>query len=153
MLLAHLALTALLAAAPQNPRPFTAEDLNAMDRITNPQVSPDGKTVVFEVRVTDLAADKGRFDLWLASVDGKQVRQLTAHEANDTGPQWNPDGSSVLFLSTRSGSPGCSTSSRRTTGCSSRRTRCAGTRRCWPGSPAGRSESFLGTPKAPPSSP
>ncbi len=102
MLLAHFALAALLAAAP--PRPFTAEDLNAMDRITNPQVSPDGKSVVFEVRVTDLAADKGRFDLWLASVEGKQVRQLTAHEANDTGPQWNPDGSTVLFLSTRSGS-------------------------------------------------
>jgi len=40
--------------------PFSIHDMLAMDRISDPQVSPDGKTVVFVVRRTDLEANRGR---------------------------------------------------------------------------------------------
>ncbi len=83
--------------------PFSVRDMLAMDRISDAQVSPDGRQVVFVVRSTDLEANKGRNDLWLVGTDGSGLRRLTSHEANDTGPRWAPDGKSVWFLSTRSG--------------------------------------------------
>jgi Tol biopolymer transport system component len=48
-----------------------------------------------------MEADKGRYDLWLSTVDGDEPRRLTTHEANDTSPAWSPDGRYILFLSSR----------------------------------------------------
>ena len=84
--------------------PFSVHDMLAMDRISDPQVSPDGRTVVFVVRTTDLEANRGRTDLWLVGVDGAGLRRLTAHPDADTSPRFTPDGREVLFLSTRGGS-------------------------------------------------
>ncbi|MCI0514167.1 S9 family peptidase [candidate division KSB1 bacterium] len=83
--------------------PFSVHDMLAMDRISEPQVSPDGKTIVFVLRKTDLDANRGRTDLWLVDVDGKNLRQLTVNPAADYNPRWAADGQSIWFLSTRSG--------------------------------------------------
>ncbi len=83
--------------------PFSVKDMLAMDRISEPRVSPDGTMVAFTVRSTDLDGNKGRFDLYLGAVDGSWVRRLTTHEARDSQPRWSADGKSVYFLSTRSG--------------------------------------------------
>jgi len=85
-------------------KPFTAQDLVEMERISDPSVSPDGDRVVFVRRSTDLTANRGRTDLWLVASDGSGLRQLTSHEANDSSPRWSADGSTVYFLSSRSGS-------------------------------------------------
>ncbi|MCR4414900.1 MAG: hypothetical protein NUV77_20980, partial [Thermoguttaceae bacterium] len=74
-----------------------------MERISEFRVSPDGGWVVFTLRTTDLAENKGKTDLWLVRTDGSGLRRLTAHPAGDHGPSWSPDGKSVFFLSTRSG--------------------------------------------------
>jgi dipeptidyl aminopeptidase/acylaminoacyl peptidase len=76
----------------------------AMDRLSDPQVSPDGRSVAFVRRETDLEANRGRTDLWLVDVDGKNLRRLTSHEAGDFNPRWAPDGESIWFISTRSDS-------------------------------------------------
>ena len=81
--------------------PFTAEHLVRLDRVGAPSVSPDGSQVVYTLRKTDMEAGKGRYDLWLTTVDGKVTRQLTTHEANDTDPAWSADGKHVFFLSAR----------------------------------------------------
>jgi dipeptidyl aminopeptidase/acylaminoacyl peptidase len=94
----------ILAADDKDTHPFSIHDMLAMDRISEPQVSPDGKWVVFTLRRTDLAANRGRTDLWLIGVDGAGLRQLTSHPSGDSSPQWAPDGKSIYFLSTRSGS-------------------------------------------------
>jgi dipeptidyl aminopeptidase/acylaminoacyl peptidase len=73
-----------------------------MDRISDPQVSGDGKLVVFVLRKTDLEADRGRTDLWVVGADGTALRQLTTNEANDSNPRWAPDGKSIWFISDRS---------------------------------------------------
>ena len=75
----------------------------AMDRISDAQVSPDGAQVAFVVRTTDLAANKGRTDLWLLDVKTKAVRRLTKNEASDTNPRWATDGKSLFFLPSRGG--------------------------------------------------
>jgi dipeptidyl aminopeptidase/acylaminoacyl peptidase len=84
--------------------PFSVHDMLAMDRITDPQVSPDGQSVAFVVRRTDLDADRGRTDLWIASTDGTGLRQLTSDPEPDSNPRWSPDGRTIWFLSGRSGS-------------------------------------------------
>ncbi len=94
----------VLAAGAADPHPFSVHDMLAMRRIGDPAVSPDGKTVLFTVRDTDVQANRGRADLWLAAVDGSSIRQLTANPENDSSGRWSEDGKSVLFLSTRGGS-------------------------------------------------
>jgi len=84
--------------------PFNAHDMWAMKRISDPAVSPDGSQVAFTLRTNDMEANKGTYDLWVVGVDGSGLRQLTTHPARDNAPQWSPDGHSIYFLSTRSGS-------------------------------------------------
>ena len=84
--------------------PFSIHDMLAMDQLSDPQVSPDGKWIVFVLRETDLEANKGRTDLWLIGSDGTALRRLTSHPAGDYNPLWAPDGKSVWFISTRSDS-------------------------------------------------
>ena len=102
---AHLVFAVVVAAvAPAAAKGLTVDDMLAMQRVGSPAVSPDGKWVAFTVRDTDLDANRGRFDIWLASIDGAQVRRLTSHPDNDTDPAWTRDGKWVYFMSTRNGS-------------------------------------------------
>ena len=91
-------------AATPGPRPFDVRDLIAFDRLSEPGVAPDGRQVVFTVSSLDLAANKRRSDLWLVGTDGSGLRPLTRHPDSDTSGTWSPDGKTVYFLSTRSGS-------------------------------------------------
>ena len=92
------------AEAAAEPHPFTVHDLLAMQRISDPQVSPDGAQVLFTLRTTDLEGNAGRNDLWLVGTDGAGLRQITTHKSGDFNGRWAPDGRSIYFLSTRSGS-------------------------------------------------
>jgi dipeptidyl aminopeptidase/acylaminoacyl peptidase len=92
------------SANPNNTQPFSVHDMLAMDRISDPRVSPDSKWIVFVLRKTDLEANKGRTDLWLVGTDGSGLKQLTFDPANDTNPRWSPDGKTIWFISTRTGS-------------------------------------------------
>ena len=92
---------ALCAGPPSHP--FTVYDMLAMERISEPQASPDGTRVVFTVRTTNMEENKGETSLWLVETGGGEPRRLTAAEASDRDPQWSPDGRTVFFLSTRSG--------------------------------------------------
>jgi len=83
---------------------FSVQDMLAMDRISDPHVSPDGRWIVFTLRQSDLEENCGRTDLWLVRADGTDLRRLTSHQAGDNSPCWAPDSKSVLFLSSRSGS-------------------------------------------------
>ena len=112
LLLAVLSFAAAPLAAAE-PHPFTVQDLLAMQRISEPQASPDGDRVAFVVRTrTWRRTGAGPTCGWSAT-DGSGLRQLTSHEADDTSPRWAPDGKSVYFLSTRRGSPGLALAARR----------------------------------------
>jgi len=95
---------AAAAQAPEKTHPLTVHDMLAMDRISDSKVSPDGQWIVFNVRETDLEANRGRTDLWLVGTDGKGLRRLTNHPASDFNGRWTPCGKWIVFLSTRSGS-------------------------------------------------
>ncbi len=99
-----LVVSLLAITTPAAAKGLTIDDMLAMQRVGAPVVSPDGKSVAFSVRDTDFDANRGRFDVWVASVDGASIRRLTTHAENDTDPQWSPDGKSLFFMSSRSGS-------------------------------------------------
>ncbi|MCC6409623.1 MAG: S9 family peptidase [Planctomycetes bacterium] len=92
------------AATAADTHPFSVQDMLAMQRIGEPELSPDGKWLAFSLRTTDFDANKGKLDLWLVSSDGATLRRLTTHDAADTTPHFARDSKSVFFLSTRSGS-------------------------------------------------
>lgn len=103
-LLALLVLAVPLAA--ENKRPMTVDDLFKFKRVADPQISPDGKQVVYVVTtVTDVSKNQTVANLWVAATDGKTPpRQLTSTTKKDRSPRWSPDGRWIVFESTRSGS-------------------------------------------------
>jgi dipeptidyl aminopeptidase/acylaminoacyl peptidase len=104
LLLACASSGAVAAAA--TGAPFKIDDLVRLKRLSDPQLSPDGRYVVYVLRETDMDANKGRTDLWLLDLKAKdgQPRRLTENSANDSSPRWAPDSRTIYFLSTRSGS-------------------------------------------------
>jgi dipeptidyl aminopeptidase/acylaminoacyl peptidase len=102
-LLAGVALAS--AAAPAMARDLTIQDVATLSRVGAPAVSPDGKWLVWQQRETDLAANRGRFDLWKLDLTrkGAQPEKLVAEaDVNETGPQFAPDGT-LFFQSDKGG--------------------------------------------------
>jgi dipeptidyl aminopeptidase/acylaminoacyl peptidase len=91
-------------ALSQETHPFNVQDLIAMDRLSDPQVAPDGRQVAFVVSELDREANRRRTDIWVVATDGSGLRRLTSDPAADFNPRWSPDGRSIWFISTRSGS-------------------------------------------------
>ena len=71
LLFAILVLIMKNNALSQEPHPFSVHDMLAMERLSDPQVSPDGQTIAFVLQKTDLEANKGRKDIWLVGADGQ----------------------------------------------------------------------------------
>ncbi len=102
VLLFVLVAAALPAAAT---RPMSLDDLLDAARVSDPQLSPDGKWVAFVRTGTDQKTLKRNADLFLVPSDGSAPpRPLTRDEKSDSAPRFSPDGRTLAFLSTRSGS-------------------------------------------------
>ncbi len=84
---------------PQNT--ITAEDLYRLQILSSPQISPDGKFVVFSVQRVDRKTEKKYSNLWIVPTDGGEARQFTFGDQVDAHPIWSPDGSEIAFLSNR----------------------------------------------------
>jgi dipeptidyl aminopeptidase/acylaminoacyl peptidase len=96
---------ALMSAASlaQAKHPISFEDLVKVERISDPQVSPDGKWVAYVAGTVELEANKTARHIWLIPAEGGEPRQLTRGEGSDTRPRWSPDGRSLAFISSRGG--------------------------------------------------
>lgn len=102
-LLAGIALA--VAVAPAHARDLTIEDVATLSRVGAPAVSPDGRWLVWQQRETDLAANRGRYDLWRLDLKTKGARpeKLVAEaDVNETSPTFAPDGT-LFFQSDKGG--------------------------------------------------
>ncbi len=81
-----------------------AKDVFELVMASDPQISPDGKSVVFVRGFADIRSDRHYSNLWRVSTDGSDLRPLTAGLFHDSSPRWSPDGSRLAFVSDRDGS-------------------------------------------------
>jgi len=92
----------LVCAAQEAKRAITFDDMIAMHRIAEAEISPDGKWVAYTVATPDMDANRNATDIWMAPVAGGEAVQLT-RTGKDSSPKWSPDGKTMAFLSARSG--------------------------------------------------
>ena len=98
------ALLLALAMAPAvsaGDRPWTGEDILALKVVSDPNVSPDGRSVAYVVESLNAEKDAYQTDVWLAPTAGGEARPLASSPASDEFPRWSPDGRFVAFLSDR----------------------------------------------------
>ncbi len=100
------AFAAVSPAADPQKRPMQIDDLFRFKRVADPQLSPDGKLVAYQVTTVDLEGNKTSTAIWVAAADGQTPpRQVTNPDGkSDKHPRWSPDGRKLLFESNRSGS-------------------------------------------------
>ena len=101
--LAFLILAAAPGIAQQQPnaapadgptRSFTGADLFGLSIAADPQISPDGRTIVYVRRSADVMTDKMQSSIWLIDVaSGKQ----TPFATTGSSPRWSPDGSRIAY--------------------------------------------------------
>src|SRR5437764_5639270 len=98
-----LALCAQPSVRTQARRPMSLIDLAELPRALNPQLSPDGKTVIYHQSHADWKADRPIWNVWRQDIGGAP-RQITFSESGETnGPgdlRWSPDGKTIFFIRT-----------------------------------------------------
>src|SRR5437764_1268124 len=84
-------------------RPMTIQDLLGAIRVTDPQLSPDGRLVAYVRTTTDVATGRRNADIWAVPADGSgPPRLLVGGEKTENTPRWLPDGR-LAFISNRCG--------------------------------------------------
>ena len=82
-------------------RPFDTDALLKIQRLGDPQLSPDGKTVAFSVAVPDIPNNKSVHSVWTVPLSGGAPRKVA--DLADR-PRWSPDGKRIFFTGTSGGS-------------------------------------------------
>src|ERR1043166_8448098 len=83
-------------AAAQN-RSYTIEDLLKVRRVGDPQVSPDGKHVAFTIGDVNFDANRVVTQIYVTSIDGGSMKQLTTGDKSSSAPRWSPDGKKIAY--------------------------------------------------------
>ncbi len=102
----------LLAAALPVTQPLAAASFDAdqklqpmdvfqMELADDPQISPDGKSIVYSRTFHDVYSDSALSNLWLVDVATGDHRPLTTGTAGDRSPRWSPDGKKLAYVSSR----------------------------------------------------
>ncbi len=96
-LLVSITLLPFVAAA-ANPVVFSPADVFQLQWADHPQISPDGKQVVYQRDWFDIMKDRKRSNLWIVGSNASDNRPLTSGSSNDAGAAWSPDGKRLAWI-------------------------------------------------------
>ena len=85
-------------------RQFKPLDVFQLQWANNPEISPDGRSVVYERSYFDIMKDRKRSNLWIIDIASGNQRPLTSGSANDGQVAWSPDGKRLAYVSLEDGS-------------------------------------------------
>ncbi len=77
---------------------MTPEVLLAFGRLSDPQVSPDGKHILYGVSYTSVTDNRSVRNLFICNLDGSDNQQLTTSGKSINNARWSADGKHVAFL-------------------------------------------------------
>jgi dipeptidyl aminopeptidase/acylaminoacyl peptidase len=101
LVLSILAVLGVAAVEAQDKRPMSFVDMIELPTIQDPQLSPDGKQIVFVMEKPDWKANRRVGHLYRINADGTAQVQLTFGERAESTPRWSPDGTAIAFLARR----------------------------------------------------
>jgi dipeptidyl aminopeptidase/acylaminoacyl peptidase len=76
---------------------FRPLDVFDLQWVSDPQISPDGRSIAYVRMSFDIKTDHSRGVVWLVGVDGKHARPLSS-ATQSSSPRWSPDGSRLAYL-------------------------------------------------------
>ncbi len=82
---------------------LTPMDVFNIQTASDPQISPNGKQIVYVRQFADVMTDRRGSNLWVINFDGSENRALTTGTYSDTSPRWSPDGARIAYVSDRDG--------------------------------------------------
>ena len=83
-------------------RTLTIDDYFKIQKVGNPEISPDEKWIAYTIKSSDLKKDKSETRLWMSPVAGGEAIPMTAKGYSASKPQWSPDGKYLTFIAKRS---------------------------------------------------
>ena len=79
--------------------PFQPMDVFELEWATDPQISPDGKQIIYKRNGFDIMKDNAKGNLWIINADGTSHRKLTSREVDESQASWSPKGDRIVFAS------------------------------------------------------
>ena len=76
---------------------MTPEVLLALGRLSDPQVSPDGKHILYGVSYTDVEENRSVRNLYICAIDGSDNQLLTQSGKSIGNARWSADGKSIAY--------------------------------------------------------
>ena len=84
---------------------FNIDALEALGRVSGPQVSPDGKKILLGISYESVEENKSNNEIYVMNADGSDLTRLTKTAGSEQGAVWIDNGERIAFTADKDGKP------------------------------------------------